>query len=209
MENNHIPDGNDPNFPVRIYTDGIFDCFHFGHARLLQQIKNMFKHVYLIVGVCSDSDTIREKGIPIMTMEERAECIRHCKWADEVYENAPWFPSVQFLDQIKCHYIAHDPEPYPADGIDDVYSDIKDHKRFIATTRTEGISTTDIIARVLKHYEGYIDRSIKKGARPEELSITPTKWFAIKISQLIKKFKINEKQRTQILKKFFDKLNDK
>ena len=27
------PDGNDPLNPVRIYTDGVFDMLHHGHAR--------------------------------------------------------------------------------------------------------------------------------------------------------------------------------
>ena len=33
------PEGTDPLNPVRIYTDGIFDCFHYGHMRLFEQIK--------------------------------------------------------------------------------------------------------------------------------------------------------------------------
>ena len=30
---NKLPLGEDPNNPVRIYADGVYDCFHFGHAR--------------------------------------------------------------------------------------------------------------------------------------------------------------------------------
>jgi len=31
-----VPDGSDPNNPVRIYADGVFDMYHIGHAKVLE-----------------------------------------------------------------------------------------------------------------------------------------------------------------------------
>ena len=30
------PDGSDPLNPVRIYAEGVFDMYHFGHAKVLE-----------------------------------------------------------------------------------------------------------------------------------------------------------------------------
>lgn len=179
-------EGTDPKNPIKIYTDGVFDCFHYGHAKVLEQCKKMFPYVYLVVGVCSDEDTTKEKGRPIMTAEERAECVRHCKWADEVVVNCPWLCSVEYLDNLGCKYIAHDPEPYPYNDIDDVYGQFKKLNRFLATKRTEGISTTDIINRILIDYDRYVERNVKKGLKPQDLNITQYKYFACKINILLK-----------------------
>jgi len=187
MEKNKFPDGTDPNFPVKIYTDGVFDCFHYGHALLLKGVKEMYPYVYVMVGVCGDQMTNQEKGKTILTEYERYESVRHCKYVDQVVENAPWVPSVKFLDEIGAHYIAHDPEPYPMGDCPDVYGEIKTAGRFLATKRTEGISTSDIMMRIIRNFDDYVERSIKKGASSTDLNIKLNQYFAFKTKIITKK----------------------
>ena len=193
-------EGTDPNNPVRIYTDGIFDCFHYGHAKFLEQCKKMFPYVYLIVGLCSDEDISFEKWKPIMSINERAECLKHCKWCDEIMINVPWVCSIKFLDSINCKYIAHDPEPYPFDDIPDLYAPFKECGRFLPTKRTEGISTTDIIERILADYDMYIERNVRKGDKWDKLNISLYKYFAVRIVILVKEV---EKRKNYNPKKFY------
>ena len=49
-----------------MYADGVFDMYHIGHAKVLEQSKKMFKHVHLIVGVSSDEDVMKYKGQFVM-----------------------------------------------------------------------------------------------------------------------------------------------
>ncbi len=68
--------------PVRIYADGVYDLFHFGHALQLRQAKLAFaapegapahvvSGVHLLVGVNSDEQCDEHKNIPIMQHAER------------------------------------------------------------------------------------------------------------------------------------------
>lgn len=134
---------------VRIYADGVFDLFHLGHARALQQAKTAFPDVHLIVGVTGDKETHRRKGLTVLSAKERAESVRHCKWVDEVVEDCPWIitDAPGFLEKHQIDYVAHDDIPYGADEGDDIYAAIKEKGMFLVTQRTEGLSTTGIITK--------------------------------------------------------------
>ncbi|KAK6070249.1 cholinephosphate cytidylyltransferase [Seiridium cupressi] len=165
---------NDPpaGRPVRVYADGVFDLFHLGHMRQLEQAKKAFPEVYLLVGVTGDEETHRRKGLTVLSGAERAETVRHCKWVDEVVENCPWIVTPEFLEQHQIDYVAHDDLPYGADEGDDIYKPIKEAGKFLVTQRTEGVSTTGIITKIVRDYEKYIARQFKRGTSRQELNVS-------------------------------------
>ncbi|KAL8721124.1 MAG: hypothetical protein Q9225_002147, partial [Loekoesia sp. 1 TL-2023] len=158
--------------PVRIYADGVFDLFHLGHMRQLEQAKNAFPNVYLLVGVTGDAETHKRKGLTVLTGAERTETVRHCKWVDEVIPNCPWIVTPEFLEEHKIDYVAHDDLPYGADEGDDIYAPIKKQGKFLVTQRTEGVSTTGIITKIVRDYEKYIARQFKRGTSRQELNVS-------------------------------------
>ncbi|KAI6185525.1 Choline-phosphate cytidylyltransferase [Aphelenchoides besseyi] len=147
---------------VRIYADGVYDLFHFGHSEQFRQIKELIPNSHLIVGVCSDQDTLLyKKGATVMKEFERWSAVSHCRYVDEVHKSPPFFPTLEFIDSLKVDLVAHDDIPYPVGGqIDDCYAPFKEHGRFLETQRTPSISTTDLIQRIVADFEVYQQRQL-------------------------------------------------
>lgn len=140
--------------------------------RQLEQAKTAFPNTYLIVGVTGDTETLRRKGLTVLSGAERAETVRHCKWVDEVIPSCPWIVTAEFLKEHNIDYVAHDDEPYGADEGDDIYEPIKKEGKFLVTQRTEGVSTTGIITKIVRDYEKYIARQFKRGTSRQELNVS-------------------------------------
>ena len=134
---------------LRVYTDGVYDLFHYGHAETLGRIKALFGNdCYLIAGVCNDADCIQYKRRPILTQEERIRSVKACKYVDAVAEDAPWVIGPEFLTKYQIDIVCRDDAPYPSPDTEDVYAYVKSIGKFRHVDRTEGISTTDLLARI-------------------------------------------------------------
>lgn len=177
--------------PVRVYADGIYDLFHFGHARSLEQAKKLFPNTFLLVGCCNDEVTRRYKGKTVMTEAERYESLRHCRWVDEVIPDAPWVINREFIDKHQIDYVAHDALPYAdtSGAGKDVYQFVKSVGKFKETRRTNGISTSDVIMRILKGYNEYVMRNLDRGYTRKDLGVSYVKEKQLRVNMGITKLR--------------------
>lgn len=182
--------------PVRIYCDGVYDLFHYGHARSLRQAKCLFPNVYLLVGVTDDDITIELKGNLVMNERERAESLRHCRYVDEVVTSAPWELTTEFLSKHKVDFVAHDDVPYKTGDKEDVYKMVKDMGMFIPIKRTKGISTSGIITGIVRNYDMYVRRNLERGVSAKDLNVSFLQMKRIKVSK-----KMNEIMRNVDIQK--------
>ncbi|KAM3864499.1 ethanolamine-phosphate cytidylyltransferase-like isoform 2-T2 [Diretmus argenteus] len=133
---------------------------HYGHSNQLRQAKAMGD--YLIVGVHTDSEIAKHKGPPVFTQEERYKMVRAIKWVDEIVEGAPYVTTLETLDKYSCDFCVHgDDITLTVDG-KDTYEEVKKSGRYRECKRTQGVSTTDLVGRMLlmtKAHHSNIDSS--------------------------------------------------
>lgn len=137
--------------PIRVYMDGCFDMMHYGHCNALRQARALGEQ--LVVGVVSDAEITANKGPPVTPLHERITMVSAVKWVDEVIPDAPYAITEDFMKKLftECDidYIIHGDDPCLLPDGSDAYALAKKAGRYKQIKRTEGVSSTDIVGRML------------------------------------------------------------
>ena len=139
------------------FTMGVYDCFHFGHLRLIERASRLGD--ILIVGVVDDEAVKAQKGPqrPIIPLEQRIEIVRALKFVDDVVVMPSFDPFSKFDTFWKSglHYKGSfikkfdvfvkgaDQSHIPTDKIESEYGTI-----VTTLSRTPGISTSELIKKL-------------------------------------------------------------
>ena len=122
------------------------DLFHAGHVDFLRKTRRHGD--WLVVGVLSDDTAAADKRRPIMTPAERVAVIESCRYVDEVIEDAPLRVTEEFLADHGIATVVHGDDLSP-EGAEFAYGPATATGRLTFVRRTGGISTTQVIQRVL------------------------------------------------------------
>lgn len=77
----------------------------------------------------------------------------------------------EFIDRLQIDYVAHGEDLSLDEHGNDVYQFVKDQGRFAVIKRTDGISTSDLILRIVRDYDSYVRRNLARGYDRKELNI--------------------------------------
>jgi ethanolamine-phosphate cytidylyltransferase len=117
--------------------------------KLMRYVKAKEMGDILVVGVHSDAEIEKNKGPTVMKEDERYAAVAACKWVDQVVPNAPYNTTVECLKEHNIDFCVHgDDITTMADGTD-CYQAVKDAGLYKECKRTQGVSTTELVGRML------------------------------------------------------------
>jgi cytidyltransferase-like protein len=129
---------------MAVYCDGVFDLFHEGHLKHLQEVAS--KGSTLIVGVVGDADAAGYKRRPVWTEEQRASVVRSLKCVDHVICPCLMETTHDFIKQHNIVAIYHAFKDAADIAKQDEYFIVpRSLGIFHAIQYNEGVSTTERI----------------------------------------------------------------
>ncbi len=144
-----LADEEAPQKRVVVYTDIAGDMLHAGHMAFFKKARAFGD--YFIVGILADDVIEGYKRQPVLTLEERVAMLEGCKYIDEVIVAPPLRLTQEMIDKYNITYVVRG-DDFSPELLHDQYplAIEKGILRFVPYTK--GISTTDIIRRIVTRY---------------------------------------------------------
>ena len=114
----------------------------------------------LWVGIHSDEAILRNKGPTVMNLDERIAAVGACRWSTVPVPHAPYVTQLSWIDHYGCRYVVHGDDITSDSGGEDCYRFVKQAGRFKIVKRTPGISTTDLVGRMLLCTKNHFIKSL-------------------------------------------------
>ena len=127
---------------MRVITFGTFDLYHLGHVNLL---KRASLYGDITVGLSSDELNVKKKGRkPIYNYDMRKQILESNKYIVNVFKEESLEKKREYIIKYKADILIM------GNDWEGKFDDLKDICQVIYLTRTENISTTEIIKKILK-----------------------------------------------------------
>lgn len=129
-----------------------------GHAGAMLQARQLGKELY--VGIHSDEAITKNKGPTVMTLDERVSAVEACRWVTRPIPHAPYVTYLPWISHYGCHYVVHGDDITSDASGEDTYRFVKAAGRYLEVKRTPGISTTDLVGRMLLCTKSHFIKSL-------------------------------------------------
>ena len=117
-----------------------------------------------------------------------------CRWSTKSVPYAPYVTSLPWISHYGCQYVVHGDDITSDSSGEDCYRYVKAAGRFLVVKRTPGISTTDLVGRMLLCTKNHFIRSLLKTLAGEEGSESPEerKRLGVEMTQRIREYATDE-----------------
>lgn len=136
-----------------VYTKVVCDLFHYGHVNFLKQAKALGDK--LVVHVVDDMRVAIYKRRPVMSQKERILTLQGCRYVDKILDKGPKIITKKFM--LENNYSIY---AFSYNNSEELQIKLKDApdlpENMLGKIKyTSGISTTDIIKRIIEKKEEY------------------------------------------------------
>ena len=91
-----------------------------------------------------------------------------CRWSTLSIPYAPYVTSLPWISHYGCNFVVHGDDITSDSSGQDCYRFVKAADRFVVVKRTPGISTTDLVGRMLLCTKGHFIRSLNRMLQGDE-----------------------------------------